>query len=213
MELTVEPRNKFGSASSNRLRRENKIPAVVYGQGKATQHVTVPEKEFLNFLRGHERVVKMKLPNSNQAEEFLIKDIQYDFLGELVEHIDFIRFDASAKTTLSIPLEFVGTPEGTKSGGILETMIKELQLEISPKDAPEFIRVRVMQMKLNDVLKVKDISIPAGSSLVGHRLEDVVAQVKQPAPEKEKTETLEATMPEVIKRKEDKEEGEDNEKE
>ncbi|MEK7483513.1 MAG: 50S ribosomal protein L25 [Planctomycetota bacterium] len=213
MELMVETRDKFGGASSKRLRRDNKIPAIIYGQGKPTEHITIGEKDFLNFLRGHERVVKMKLPKSSQVEEFLIKEVQYDFLGELVEHIDFIRFDASAKTTITIPLEFVGNPEGTKQGGILETMIKELHLEISPKDAPEFIRIRVMQMKLNDVLKIKDIEIPKGSSLVGHRLEDIVAQVKQPAPEKEVTEITGVTMPEVIKRKEEKEEGEENEKE
>lgn len=209
MELMVETREKFGSNSSKKFRREGKIPAVIYGQGKPTEHIVLDEQGFRAFLRGHERVVQMKLPKATKNEEFLLKDVQYDFLGEDICHVDFVRFDASTRSVLNIPLEFVGTPEGTKAGGVLETMIKELHVEMSPKDAPESIRIRVMHLKLDDVLKVKDIPLPEGAKLSGHRLEDIVAQVKAVTEEKEPTVAGEVTMPEVIKRKDDKE-GEDD---
>jgi large subunit ribosomal protein L25 len=165
---------------------------------------------FRAFLRGHERVVKIKSSQAKTSEEYLLKDVQYDYLGEDIQHVDFIRFDASTRTVINVSLEFVGTPEGTKSGGVLDTTIKELHLEMSPKDAPESIVIRVMNMKLDDVLKIKDIPLPKGAKLSGHRLEDIVAQVKLGQEEEESTEIGEASMPEVIKRKDDKE-GEDDE--
>jgi large subunit ribosomal protein L25 len=206
MELKTEKRESFGSIVARRLRREGKIPAIVYGLGKETSHILLDEYEVRNFLKGHERIVQLTLPSSKAPEEFLLKDIQYNHLGDEICHLDFVRFDATQKALFSVSLEFVGTPEGQKEGGILEVVLREIDLLLPPRHVPEYIRVKVMDFKVGDILRVKDLPLPLGAEYKGDP-EDIVAQVRIPE-EEDEVAVATGEMPEVIteRKKEEPEE-------
>ena len=124
-------------------------------------------------------------------------------------HIDFARVSLDEKVEITVPLELKGTPAGEADGGVLQQIISELEIECLVTDIPNVIRANVGDMKLNDVLHIKDLQLPAGVKVLQD--EDlIVATVKEVA-EEESTEAAEGETaePEVIgKKKEDGEEAE-----
>jgi large subunit ribosomal protein L25 len=204
-QVTAQSRNQLGSRANKRLRDTGMLPGVIYGHKEAVIPVTLPKKEVVIHLNRGAHLFDLALDGKN--EKVLVKEVQYDHLGSEVIHIDFARVSLDEKVELTVPLELKGTPAGEADGGVLQQIISELEIECLVTDIPDVIRANVSEMKLDDVLHIKDLQLPVGVKVLQD--EDlIVATVKEIA-EEESTEAAEGETaePEVIGKK--KEEGEE----
>lgn len=206
-QVTAQPRNQLGSRANKRLRDTGMLPGVIYGHKEAVIPVTLPKKEVVIHLNKGTHLFDLAL--EGKSEKVLVKEVQYDHLGSEVIHIDFARVSLDEKVEITVPLELKGTPAGEADGGVLQQILSELEIECLVTDIPNVIRANVADMKLNDVLHIKDLVLPAGVKVLQD--EDlIVATVKEVA-EEETTEAAEGETaePEVIGKK--KEEGDEAE--
>src|SRR5688572_21025515 len=174
-QLTAKPRNELGSRANKRLRDSGFIPGVIYGHKEAVVPVTLPKKDVVTYLdRG---TFLFDLAVDGKSEKVLVKEVQYDHLGLEVVHVDFARVSLDEKVEITVPLELKGTPKGEDEGGVLQQIVAELEIECLVTDIPNAIVHNVSEMKLDDVLHIKELKLPPGVKALQD--EDlVVAQVK-----------------------------------
>ena len=204
-QLSAKPRSELGSRANKRLRDAGFIPGVIYGHKEAVVPVTLPKKEVVGHLAHGAHLFDLSM--DGKTEKVLVKDVQYDHLGIEVIHVDFARVDLNERVEVTVPLELKGEPAGEADGGVLQQIVNELEIECLVTDIPSVIVHNVSEMKLDDVLHIKELKLPAGVKALQD--EDlVVAQVKTIEEEAAAPAAEEgAAEPEVIGRK--PEEGED----
>lgn len=209
--IECKPREQLGTRKTRRLRQSGMIPAVIHGGQAAPEAVALAEHEIELALKHGQRVLDLKL--KDEAAKVLIKQVQYDHLGTTPIHLDLRRVSLSDRVKVTVPLEFRGTPVGTKDGGVLQTLIVELEIEVLVTEIPERIRVNVGDLKIDDVIHVRDIQVPPGVKVLS-KPDDLVALVTTIAEELPTAAPAEgeAAEPEVIGRvREPEEEGEEAE--
>lgn len=197
--LQAEIREVRGSRKSQVLRASGKVPAVIYGLKSGTVAVALDAPRSETAIHSGAHLVDVSI--NGQVEHVLIKDVQYDHLQRNIEHVDLLRIDPSQRVKVKIPLDFRGTPKGSKQGGILEVQIAEVELEVLPLEIPDILRVNVENLDLHEILHAKDIPLPTGAKLL-HPAEQIIAQVRTVKEEVAAVETqAAATEPEVIGKK------------
>lgn len=202
--IAAEARSALGSRANKRLRDTGKVPGVVYGHKEAVVPVSLPKKELVNHLNHGTHVFDLGL--DGKTEKVLVKEVQYDHLGIEVLHVDFARVSADERVEVTVPLELKGEPAGEKDGGVLQQIVAELEIECLVTDIPTAIVHNVSEMKLDDVLHIKELKLPPGVKALQD--EDlVVAQVKTIEEEAATPSEEGAAEPELIGRK--PEEGEE----
>jgi large subunit ribosomal protein L25 len=159
--LTAQPRDKTGSAASRRMRRQGRIPAVVYGHTE-NRLVFVDEKEFAHAFKtvSESTLITLKLPTGDL--NVLVKDYQRNLVAGRVEHLDFYEVDSTKTLRTHVRVKLVGLPVGVREGGVLETTAHELEIECLPKDLPEEIVVDVSPLQLAHSMHVRDLTPPPG---------------------------------------------------
>ncbi len=163
MEMTKlrgDARQARGKREVQRLRREGKVPAVVYGHGQEPQSVAV-DYEGLEFLLEHGAHI-VELEMGGRAQPVLIKQVQFDPLGQTPLHVDFVWVDLDERVSVSVPLEFRGTPVGLNEGGLLEEHLVDLEIEALATQIPETIRVNINDLDVGQSLRVSDLVLPSG---------------------------------------------------
>jgi large subunit ribosomal protein L25 len=204
-QVTAQTRSQLGSRANKRLRDTGLLPGVIYGHKEAVIPVSLPRKEVVIHLNRGTHLFDLAL--EGKSEKVLVKEVQYDHLGSEVIHIDFARVSLDEKVEITVPLELKGTPAGEAEGGVLQQIISELEIECLVTDIPNVIRANVAEMKLNDVLHIKDLQLPAGVKVL-QDADLIVATVKEVI-EEAPAEVVESESaePEVIgKKKEEVEE-------
>src|SRR5215207_11522848 len=176
IQIAAEPRNELGSRANKRLRDQGLVPGVVYGHKEAVVPVTLPKKELVNQLNKGAHLFELGV--DGKSETCLIKEVQYDHLGQEVLHVDFARVSLDETVDVTVPLELKGEPKGEAEGGVLQQIVAELELECLVTEIPDAIRHNVADMALGDVLHIKDLKLPAGVKAMQD--EDlIVATVKE----------------------------------
>ncbi len=197
--LQAEIREGRGSRQSQALRAGGKVPAVIYGLKGGTVAVTLDAPRAEIAIHSGAHLVDVSV--NGQVEHVLIKDVQYDHLQRTIEHVDLLRIDPNQRVKVKIPLDFRGTPKGTKQGGILEVQIAEVEMEVLPLEIPDVLRVNVENLDMHEILHAKDIPLPAGTKLL-HPADQIIAQVRTVKEEVAVVATeAAATEPEVIGKK------------
>ncbi len=205
-------RKEKGSSQAKALRRNNFIPAIVYG--KETNLPIKIEKSQLKYLKAHHFseniLINLEIEDSSSGNiPVLLKDYQLNPLTEEVIHLDFIRVSMEEKVEVEVPIEIKGESKGVKAGGVLERILWNIKVECLPKDIPESIVVDVSELDIGDSIHIEDLKLPQGIKAVGDSKE-VVVTVLAPMKEEEVVEEAEEVVeePEVIKEKpkEEKEE-------
>jgi large subunit ribosomal protein L25 len=179
-------RKELGSRANRRLRLAGLLPGVIYGHKEAIVPVSLPKKEVVTHLNRGAHLFDLNL--DGKSEKVLVKEVQYDHLGIEVIHVDFARVSLDEKVKVTVPLELKGTPAGEAEGGVLHQVISQLNIECLVTDIPDAIRYNVSEMKLNDVLHIKDLKLPTGVKVLQDG-ELIVATVK------EVLEVVEAPLP------------------
>lgn len=165
IEIHMEPREADGRQKAKRLRREGKLPGIFYGPKAQAISLQVDMKEFVTRVGGLEgsHLIRIKSVSPLLADKVaLLKEMQFHPVTGSVIHADFYEVDLTEKIQVNIPLHFVGKAAGVVRGGILQPIVREIEVECLPMDIPEYINVEVSSLDIGDALHVTDLSIPAG---------------------------------------------------
>jgi len=157
--LEAQPRDAGTKNDARRVRREGKIPAVVYGAGKQAMPVSVDPRQVSRILHsetGHNTVFDLAL--DGERTKAMIVDWQYEPIKGSLLHIDLKRIAMDQKLKVNVPIELVGEPAGVKTqGGILEQITREVEVECLPGDIPHAIELNVGELVFGIVLRVSDL--------------------------------------------------------
>lgn len=163
MEQTViqaTKRQDAGSRAARRLRRQGLVPAVLYGHKLDTVHLTLPLKEVERLVHAHTRMVSLEIGGT--VETALIREIQYDSMGDELLHMDLARVAMDQKVSVTVPVELHGQAKGLATGGILDHLLKDVQVQCLPGDLPEKIRVEIADLEVGAAIQLRDVVPPPG---------------------------------------------------
>jgi len=194
--LKVKLRDRIGKEYVKKLRKNGVLPAVLYGPHlKKSLPLEVDMKELRSFLSQSDKAKIITLEITDQKTDkqhnVIIKDSQWDLIKGDLQHLDFYAVTRGETVTTTVPISFVGKSQGEKIGGIVEHLVRELDLECLPKDLPSIIEVDVTPLGLGDSLSVGDVKVPSGIKVLTHP-QEVVVSVVLPAKEEVKVEEKEA---------------------
>ena len=157
--LEAQPRNPGNKNDARRVRRTGKVPAVVYGAGKDSLAVTVDPRQVTRILHsqtGHNTIFDLAL--DGERTKAMIVDWQYEPIKGALLHIDLKRIAMDQKLKVMVPIELKGEPAGVKQqGGILEQVLREVEIECLPGDIPSAIDADVSELVFGKVLRVSDL--------------------------------------------------------
>lgn len=181
MQLTAQKRDL--SIKSRIVRKNDRIPAVVYGRGKATEAITVDIKEFLKLFKEAGESTVISIAGLGTQKDALIHEVAFDALTGLPIHVDFYAIDKDKPVSVSVPLEFEGVSPAVKDkGAVLVKVMHELEIEALPKDLPPHIVIDISNLvNVNDQIIVSDISLPHGVTTLLN-IEDIIVMA---APQEE----------------------------
>jgi len=194
--LKVKLRDRTGKEYVKKLRKNGVLPAVLYGPHlKKSLPLEVDMKELRSFLSQSDKAKIITLEITDQKTDkqhnVIIKDSQWDLIKGDLQHLDFYAVTRGETVTTTVPISFVGKSQGEKIGGIVEHLVRELDLECLPKDLPSIIEVDITPLGLGDSLSVGDVKVPSGIKVLTHP-QEVVVSVVLPAKEEVKVEEKEA---------------------
>jgi large subunit ribosomal protein L25 len=178
--LLAELRSDKGSRPAGRLRREGRLPGVVYGLGEDSLSVTVNAHQLgtiLSSKSGANTLITLKIDGADQLA--LARQIQRDAVKGTLVHVDFIRVRADQTIQAEVRIDLQGEAEGLTQGGMLEQMMHTLTVEGKPGQLPNEIAHDVTALEVGDQLHVKDLVIPAGITVVNDP-EDLIATISLP---------------------------------
>jgi len=211
--LNAKKRETAGKEANKKLRVEGLIPAVVCKRHKKSVSLAVNEHELTHILHtsaGENAVITLCLKEQEgqqkkEADErtTIIKEIQYHPITEKILHVDFQEISLKENITVTVPIELRGESFGVKTeGGVLNHVLKDLEIECLPTEIPEKITLDVTNLKIGDIVIIKELSIPAGVNVLADP-EQAVVSVDHPAEIKEEVSAEEGEEalqePEVIR--------------
>jgi len=218
--LKADARSATGKRVAKDLRAKGIVPANVYKSGKGALSLQISMdglQEVLHTKAGENVIITLKISGEGSPKDktVLIKEIQREPVKDTILHVDFNEISLTETLKVNVPLTSRGEPVGVKiDGGVLEHVIRELQVECLPAAIPEKIEVDVSNLKIGDAIHVKDVKVPEGVKVLNDP-ELIAMIVKPPKVEAPKEEIAEGTAeePELIrKKKEEVPEGEEAEK-
>ena len=213
--LKAEIRKELGSKHAEKLRKEGKLPVIVYGHKQEPIAITVNLHKFTEaMLHGH-RLLDVEI--EGKSEKLLLKDRQYDYLGKKTIHADMVRVDLTEKVKITVPLEFKGVSAGSQEGGLLDEHRTYIEIECTVTQMPDVIVVSVKDLNIGDNIHARDIELATGIELITDPEALIVACHLPAAKEAEEGEGIEgegqaAAEPEVLTGSKKEEESEEDKK-
>lgn len=224
VKIKGEKRDVFGKNAARRLRREGRVPAVLYGPETESVSLTLEKKDLFQILKsesGENTIFKVSF--DSQIQDVMIKDHQIDPTSNELLHVDLILIAMDKAIRVDVPLVLVGEAVGVKSeGGFVDFVLRELEIECLPNDIPEHIDVDITELHLHQSIKVDELTPPEGVTIInepGTVIALIQAQTKEEevVPEEELEEEGEVIAgeeePEVIKKEKVEEEEKEGKKE
>ncbi|GHV27363.1 50S ribosomal protein L25 [Spirochaetia bacterium] len=206
--FAAKNRADAGSAGSRRLRKEGRIPAVVYGHSGKALSIDMDALEFINSAKGISESTIVTINVDGQTHQAFVKDTQRNITNGQILHVDFYEVEAGVTLRAKVSVHVHGNPVGVREGGILEAPLHEIEVECLPKDLPERLDVDIAELKVNQSIHVRDLKIGDGVRLISNP-DQVVALVKFAKAEVEAAATTEAAAAETPEAKDGKEPAKD----
>ncbi len=197
--IKTEPRDRVGSRYAKRARKNGLLPVVIYGHKQDPIHATVDLETFEDILHHHSHLIEVEI--GNHTESCLVKEVQWDYLGSQIVHVDLARVDLTEEVEVEVELVLTGEPKALEeSGVVLNHPLSELLVTCRADQIPEQITVDISQMQAGDIITVGDLALPPGVKAEADE-ETLVAQLQVMHEEPEAEEAPAATEePELIKR-------------
>lgn len=167
--MKAEARDVAGKGAARALRREQKVPGVIYGDGKSPIKVTLPAKEVnLEYRKGHMYNTLCDLEIDGQTHLVLARDVQLHVIKDTVEHIDFLRVTPKTKLVVEVPVHFINHEEspGLSDKGVLNVVRHEVEMRCQATNIPEFIEVDLTGFEIGDAIKISNAKLPQGATPV-----------------------------------------------
>ena len=164
-ELTAELRDGVGKGAARAVRRQGKVPAVIYGDRKPPIPISLPIKELtLRLQAGGFLTHILNLDVGGEAIRVIPKDYQLDPVRDFLLHVDFLRIGEGARLTLDIPVHFINeaASPGLKRGGALNIVRHTIELHVPVDAIPEFIEVDLTGLDIGDSLHISAVTLPEG---------------------------------------------------
>jgi large subunit ribosomal protein L25 len=168
--VNAESRAAQGTGASRRLRREGKVPAILYGGKDAAQSVALNHNELWNHLKTeafYSHILTLKLDGKDQ--QVVLKDMMRHPVKDTIMHLDLQRVLADVLLRMHVPLHFLGAevaPGVKTGGGIVEHHLNQVEVECLPKDLPEFIEVDLSKLEVNEAVHLSQLTLSTGVALV-----------------------------------------------
>jgi large subunit ribosomal protein L25 len=165
VEIQIEPREADGKGRARRARKDGKLPGIFYGPKTKAVPLEVDRKEFMSRVADLEgsHLIRIKSASPALADKVaLVKELQYHPVTGEVIHADLYEVDLSAKIRVKVPLHFVGKAAGVVRGGILQPVVREIEVECLPMDIPEYFDVEVSPLDIGDSIHVAELAMPEG---------------------------------------------------
>lgn len=169
LEIRVDARDKKRKRDAKRLLRSGKIPGILYGPKTQAIALALDKREFSSRVADLEgsHLVRLKSDSSELADKVaLVKDMQHHPISGDVIHTDLYEVDLTAKITVNVPLHFIGKAEGVVRGGILQPIVREIEVECLPLDIPAFFDVDVSALDIGDSVHIEELTMPEGVTAV-----------------------------------------------
>ncbi len=179
--LTASARDGKGKGAARKLRDQGRVPAVIYSAGHQAEGLSVAVKDLEKVLRqvtGDTAFLSLSI-DDGQPRMAVLRELQSDYMGRKVLHVDFQEVKADQQLTLEIPLEFVGEPKGLNLGGVLTAAAHSIRVTGLVKDIPDSLSVDVSGLGLGEGIHLADLKLPAGVTAVFEE-NDLVVQCAEP---------------------------------
>ncbi|MEE9295422.1 MAG: 50S ribosomal protein L25 [Phycisphaerae bacterium] len=158
--LQAETRTKLGTKHTRKLRAQGRLPGIIYGHGEAPETFSVSAHDVAMEMEHGARLVELNL--GGKANQYLIKEIQYDHLGKDPIHMDLARVDLHERIRVRVVVELRGTPKGIHEGGILDQLLDNIEIECLASEIPQTLHPNVVELDVGDNLLVRDLELPEG---------------------------------------------------
>ena len=168
-DLIAEIREDQGKGASRRLRHQGKVPAIIYGAGRAPRALAFDQNKVILQLENesfYSSILNIKVGDRSQAA--ILKDVQRHPAKPQIMHMDFQRIVEDEEIKMLVPIHFLGEDVaiGVKqSGGKVSHLMNEVEIVCLPKNLPEYIELDISELELDDMLKLSDIPLPEGVSI------------------------------------------------
>ena len=207
IELIADSRDDAGKGASRRLRRQGKVPAVLYGAGRPARSLTLDHQALLHQMENeafYSSILSIRVDDKTQP--VVIRDLQRHPAKRQVLHLDFLRIQEDAEIRMTVPIHFPGEEiaKGVKEdGGVISRMTTEVEIACLPKDLPEYLELDVTDLGMDELLHLSDIKLPEGVQIPilaqGDQYDQPVVAVNRPrAEEVDEVEELEGELPEEV---------------
>ena len=166
--LKAELRETTGKGAARRMRREGKIPAVVYGRGEETRPLTLDAHDFQVLVKEHSldtTLVDLDIDGDGGPIQTLVVEVQAHPYRPEVLHVDFQQIHEGEMVTVEVPINLLGTPEGVREGGVLQQVMHVVELDCAVEAIPEDFEVDVSELLIGDSIHISDLTVPEGVEL------------------------------------------------
>ncbi|HJO15569.1 MAG TPA: 50S ribosomal protein L25 [Phycisphaerales bacterium] len=158
--LDVATRDRTGTRYARRLRESGRLPAVVYGLGGNTAHVSADEQTLIDTLTSGGHVLDVRI-DGGDTETCLVKELQFGHLGDNLVHVDFTRVNLDQVVTVNVPITLLGTPKSASAEGAMLAVIRsEIEIRCKVRDIPSSITANISEME--EVLTIGELVLPSG---------------------------------------------------
>ena len=200
--IAAETRTEFGKGAARRIRREHKVPAVIYGHGNDPVHVTLPGHETMMALKHGGANALLELDIEGTSQLALTKQVQVDPIRRVLEHIDFVAVRRGEKVTVDIPVHLVGEA-GPDTLVVTENAVVSVEAEAT--HIPEYVEVSIEGAEVGTQIHASDLRLPEGTTLLTDGEILVVNVTNAPTAEELEAELEEAEAEAGIEREESEE--------
>lgn len=177
--LIAEAGRATGSAESRRIRREDRIPAVVYGQGMEPLSISVNRRDLRIALSGTAGMnTILDLTVNGDVYPAIVKEVQRHPVRRTVAHVDFIQIDLTEEITVSVPVRLEGeAKQVAMNNGLVDQQMMEIQVRTTPRNIPDELVIDINEMTVDTVITVADVDLPSGVTAVSAEDQTVVTVV------------------------------------
>jgi len=197
--IQAETRTEFGKGAARRIRRDHKVPAVIYGHGNDPIHVTLPGHATMMALKHGGANALLELDIEGTSQLALTKQVQVDALKRTLEHIDFVAVRRGEKVTVDVPIHVIGD---AASETLVVTENATVQVEAEATHIPEFIEVSVEGAEVGTQILASDLTLPQGTTLIVDPETLIVNVTQQQSAEQAEAELEEAEAEAGIEKEE-----------
>jgi large subunit ribosomal protein L25 len=180
VEITIERRSDQGKGAARRLRAGGKVPGTLYGPKRTTTSISVSAEEFERKITHLEGSHLIRLLHAGGADGelhdrmVLVREMQLHPVTGRALHADFYEVDLTERLTVSVTIHFIGKPVGVVNGGILQPILREIEVECLPTEIPDYLEVDVAALDIHDAVHANELTLPDRVTLVGDPTRTIV---------------------------------------